>query len=329
MPSPDEGSSSRWSLFLGHRNVSRPKRSSSLDAQSINTAIHVDTGQEQIAPREQHPKHQLRRKKGRVFDNGFLGALKKIGGNKSPSLSSDPEDAPNRPHIVPPLHDSSDPERSTLRDRNDVEHGSAAVSKRRSAAFRRGVALLDPGSGLSPQDRLAETAELMRVRTAAAGVTLQRLAELGDGELDGQGRQGLLAIARAAANVASKEYARVRCTRPKAPLARMLERNAEVPFAEVQDYGEYLRCLRWQARELQDGVWGLGGFREASRGVGDVRKRLDEMSDTMERGSLAADMAEIQWLVERKCMFWAAVDILTADNTQLEQDDFRTIRRLR
>lgn len=299
-----------------------PERSTSLDAQSINTAIHVDTGQEQNPPVHQQPKHQLRRKKGRLFDNGFLGALRKIGSYKSPSLSSDPEDAPNRPHIVPPLHDSSDPERSTLREQNDVEHGPEAVAKRRLSAFRRGEALLDPGSGLSLQDKLAETTELMRVRTAAAGVTLQRLEELDD-ELDGQERQGVLAIASAAANVASKEYARVRRTRPKTPLARMLARNAEVPFAEVHDYGEYLLCLRWQARELQDGVWGLGGFREASRGVEDVRKRLDEVDVVLERGGLAADMFEIQWLVERKCMFWAAVDILTADNTESDQDEIR------
>lgn len=288
----------------------------------MNTAVHVDTSQEQVAPRIQQPKHQLRRKKGRIFDNGILGAFRKIGGNISPSTSSDPEDAPNRPHIVPPLHDSSDPERSTLRERNDVEHGPAAVAKRRLSAFRRGEALLDPGSGLSPQGKLAETAELMRVRTAAAGVTLQRLAELGDGELDGQGRQGLLAIARAAANVASKEYARVRRTRPKAPLARMLERNAELPFAEVHDYGEYLRCLRWQVRELRDGVWGLSGFREASRRLENVRKRFNETSESMGRGGLAADMAEIRWLVERKCMFWAAVDILTADSTQSAEAGF-------
>jgi hypothetical protein len=298
-----------------------PERSSSLDAQSMNTATHVDTGQEQNLTYHREPAHQLRRKKSRIFDNGFMGAFRKIGGNKSPSLS-DPEDAPNRPHIVPPLHDSSDPEGSTLRDRNDAEHGLTAVAKRRSAAFRRGEALLDPGSGLSPQEKISEITELMRVRTAAAGVTLQRLAELGDGELDGQGRQGLLAIASAAANVALKEYAWVRRTRPKAPLAGMLERNAEVPFAEVQDYGEYLRCLRWQVRELQDGVRGLGGFREASRGTKDVRKRLDEMSVLLERGGLAADMAEIQWLVERKCMFRAAVDILTADNTHSVEAEF-------
>jgi hypothetical protein len=240
-----------------------PERSSSLNARPTNTAIHVDTGQEQQLAVHQQPQHQLRREKGRIFDNGFLGALKKIGSNKSPSLSSDPEDAPNRPHIVPPLHDSSDPERSTLRERNDVEHGPAAVARQRLSAFGRGEALLDPGSGLSPQDKRAETTELMRVRTAAAGGTLQRLVEL-NGELDGQGQQDLLTIAKAAANVASKEYARVRRTRPKAALARMLERNAEVPFAEVHDYEEYLRCLRSRARELQDGVRGLGGFWETS-----------------------------------------------------------------
>jgi hypothetical protein len=158
----------------------------------------------------------------------------------------------------------------------------------------------------------------MRVKTAAAGVTLQRFAELGD-ELDGRKRQDVLAVARAAANVAWKEYARVRRTRPKAPLARMLERNAEVPFAEVQDYGEYLRCLQWRARELQSGVWGLGGFWEVSRDIENIRKCLDEMSEMMEHRGAEADVNEIRWWVERKCMFWAAVDILTADNPLSEQ----------
>lgn len=140
------------------------------------------------------------------------------------------------------------------------------------------------------------------MKTAATGVTLQRLAELGD-KLDRRERQHLLVIARKAANVASKAYARVRRTRPKAPLARMLERNVKVPLAEVQDYGEYLRCLQWQARELASGVWGLGGFREASRDVQRVRKCLDEMSGTVEYGGVEADVIEIRWWVERKCMF--------------------------
>lgn len=43
----------------------------------------------------------------------------------------------------------------------------------------------------------------------------------------------------------------------------------------------------------------------------------------MERGGLAAEMAEIQVLVERKCMSWAAVDdILTSDSTRSQHTEF-------
>ena len=275
--------------------------------------------QEQPPTSQKQPEHQLKRKKGRIFG---VEPLKKTSGNKSTSSSSDSEDAPNRPHILPPLHDSSsDPERSSIPQENDVSRGQAAIgtsSNVAGSAFRLNNALIDPGYGLTVHEKLSEVTELMQVRTASAGVTLQRLAELGY-ELDGQQRQSLLAIARSAGNFASKEYARVRRTRPKTPLTRMLERNAEVPLADVHDYKEYLSCLQWQAKELQDGVEGLAGFREVFCGVEDLRKRLDGISDVMERGDSAADMAEIQWWVERKCMFWAAIDILTAGITQSSQ----------
>lgn len=99
----------------------------------------------------------------------------------------------------------------------------------------------------------------------------------------------------------------------------MNERNAEVPLADVKDHREYVKCSQLQARELQNGVQGLSGFREASRGVENVQKHLDEISRILERGDSAADITEIRWWVERKCMFWAAVDILTTDNVELEQ----------
>jgi hypothetical protein len=69
-----------------------------------------------------------------------------------------------------------------------------------------------------------------------------------------------------------------------------LERNAEVPHADVNDYREYLRCLRLQAKELQDGVQGLGGFREASHELEQVRKCLDETVGTAERRDSAAEI---------------------------------------
>jgi len=242
MPSSDEDSISRWSQFLGHRDVSRPERPSSLDVQSIDTAIHVDSSHEQPATSPKQPRLSLRRKKGRIFDQGFLGAFRKLSGNKSPSSSSDPEDAPNSPRIVPPLHDTSDPERYSIRHPNDVGNGSPAVgtsSKAVGSAFKRDMVLVDPGCALTPHEKFLEIAELVQVRTASAGVTLQRVAELGY-EIDGQERQGLLTIARSAADVALREYSRVCRTRPKAPLVHMLERNAEVPLLGVNDCREYI-----------------------------------------------------------------------------------------
>ena len=283
----------------------------------MNTTIHVDTGQTPSRTKQHQPKHQLRRKKGRIFGDGVLRTLRKISGNKSPS-SSDPEDAPNRPHIVPPVHDSSDPEGSSLRHQNDAERGPTAVRKWSKAIDLAAGTLVDPRNALTPQEKLSEITELLRVRTANTVVTLQRLAELGH-ELDGKERQGLLTIARAAADIASREYSRVRRTQPKAALAYMLERNAEMALAEASDYKEYLHCLRLQAKEIQDSVRGFEAFQEASDGIEHVRRCLDNLSASMDRGDSAADMAEIQWWVERKCMFWAAVDILTAGLTQGEQ----------
>lgn len=46
-----------------------------------------------------------------------------------------------------------------------------------------------------------------------------------------------------------------------------------------------------------------------------------QMSDVMERGDTEADMTEIWWWQERRCMFWAAVDILTAGDMQLESHE--------
>lgn len=291
------------------------QRFSSFDAQSINTVIHVPMYRKTPPTSQHQPEHQLKRKKGCIFGVEPLRTI-------SVSSSSDPEDAPNRPHILPPLHDSSsDPERSSIPQQNDVERGQTAFgasSNVTGSAFSLNNALIDPGYGLTVHEKLSEVTELIQVRTVSAGVTLQRLAELSY-ELDGQQRHSLLAIARSAGNFASKEYARVRRTRQKYPLARMLERNAEVPLADVNDYKECLSCLQWQAKELQNGVEGLAGFREVFRGVEDLQKRLDGMSNVIERGDSAADMARIQWWVERKCMFWAAIDILTAGITQSSQ----------
>lgn len=180
MPSPDEGSIPRWSQLLGRRDISAPKRPSGLEVQSVETTIYTDPsspGQEQPGIRSKQSKRSLRRTKGRVFGKDIQGALRKTSGNNSSSSSSGPEDAPNLPHFVPPLHDSSDPERSGLWQRNDVDHGPLAAEESSEAIVSAVGTILDPGYAVTPQEKLSEITELMQVRTASAGFTLQRLAE--------------------------------------------------------------------------------------------------------------------------------------------------------
>ena len=113
-------------------------------------------------------------------------------------------------------------------------------------------------------------------------------------------------IAKSAANIASRDNSRVSHTRPKAPLVLRLECDAEVPLAGVNDYSEYLGCVRLQPKELQKGVQGLGAPREAFHAVEIVQSYFAEIAHKIERGDSAADTVEIQWWMERRCMFWVA-----------------------
>lgn len=154
--------------------------------------------------------------------------------------------------------------------------------------------------------------ELLRVRTASSEITLQHLAEL-DSPLSAEERISLLKIARSAAETAQKEYNRARHTqRPRMLSAGTLERNAAVPHAGMLGCKEYLQNLQVQTTELQAGVEVLDDSQEATDGIDRVRKCLDELFNAIEQGGAGAEMAEIRWWVKRKCMFWAAVDLLIA-----------------
>jgi hypothetical protein len=133
--------------------------------------------------------------------------------------------------------------------------------------------IFDPGCALTQQEKLWEITELVRVRTASAGVILQRLAELDYG-VDGQERQGLVTIARSAANVASREYSRVRRARPKAPLARILERNAEVPLTDVKITGSMSNAHSCQRESYKTAYKVSVGFEKLHVGLKMFRSTL-------------------------------------------------------
>lgn len=71
-----------------------------------------------------------------------------------------------------------------------MEHGSAALREWSHVTGPAAGDIFDAGCALTQQEKLWEITELVRVRIASTGVTLQRLAELDYG-VDGQERQGL------------------------------------------------------------------------------------------------------------------------------------------
>jgi hypothetical protein len=48
---------------------------------------------------------------------------------------------------------------------------------------------------------------------------------------------------------------------------------------------------------------------------------LDGMCETIDRGGTDIGMAELRWLVERKCMYWAAIDIMAERTVESERDE--------
>jgi hypothetical protein len=247
---------------------------------SISRLSRSKVEEEDFSPRSEQTIHPLRRKKSRIFHKA---SSRGISLEKRPSFS-DSEDAPNRPHIVPPREYSSDPENYNTQTR---------------------------------EEKFAELTKLLRVPIASSNITLQRLGELESAPVAMQ-RKALLSAAKSAVSVAQAEYTRVHGIKQSVGLLTpTLRRNAQVPLPYVQSYREYLRRIQMQAKQLHDDMRGLFMSQEGHDGIGSVQESLEEMSALVNRRDVEAEMMEIRWLVQRKCMFWAAVDLLTADTLHL------------
>jgi hypothetical protein len=204
-------------------------------------------------------------------------------------LSLRPRRRANRPQIVPPLEDSSG-------------FGGSGVER-----------------PYTTQEKVLEITELLRVKTASSNITLQRLAEL-ESSLGAKERPSLLKTAKSAAAAAQKEYNRMRNIRkPAGSRVSVSARNSEVPLPDVQSDREYVHRVQLQAERLQLGMQGFAAFQEGLGGVGSVKGCLADISATTERRNAGAETAEIRWSIERKCMFWAAVDLLMADAISFEE----------
>jgi hypothetical protein len=83
--------------------------------------------------------------------------------------------------------------------------------------------------------------------------------------------------------------------------------HIELPLPDVDDYEHYLRKLKLQVKQLEDSVSCFPALQGAAEGIGEM---LDGMCVAIKLGGDDVEMAELRWLVERKCMYWAAIDIM-------------------
>jgi hypothetical protein len=229
-----------------------------LDQRESSTSVPQNKyGEEDFSPQHEQPRHPLRQKKGRIFGRAVFREL----GMSMVSSPSDPEDAPNRPHSVPPLEDSSD-------------FGGSGVQR-----------------PYTTHKKVLEITELLQGKTASSNITLQRLAEL-ESSLGAKERTSL---AKSAAAAAQKEYNRMRNIRkPAGSRVSVLARNAEVPLPDVQSDREYVHRVQLQAERLRLGMQGFAAFQESLGGVGSVKGCLAEISAATERRDAGAETAEIR-----------------------------------
>jgi hypothetical protein len=73
-----------------------------------------------------------------------------------------------------------------------------------------------------------------------------------------------------------------------------------------------------QVKQLDDAVSGFSALQEAMDGI---REMLDGMCMAIKLGGEEVEMAELRWLVERECMYWAAIDIMAERTVELERDE--------
>jgi hypothetical protein len=91
----------------------------------------------------------------------------------------------------------------------------------------------------------------------------------------------------------------------------------ELPLPDIDDYEQDIRDLRLQVRQLEDAV---SGFPALQGAVDGIREMLDGMCEAIDRDGAEVEMAELRWLVERKCMYWAAIDVMVGRMVELERD---------
>lgn len=164
----------------------------------------------------------------------------------------------------------------------------------------------------SQADAIREICELVELWTASSTFTLERLAIL-DFDLNKWQRNQLLTTARQAVAAAWREYVHTQ-HKARDGLAKdvALQRMSQVPFPHVQDFRQYIRAVKAQCTELSLATADFAAFGDIASSVRSVEEELRKVELLTQRGRRQTDVQELQWLVGRKCTYWAAVEMMNA-----------------
>jgi hypothetical protein len=155
-----------------------------------------------------------------------------------------------------------------------------------------------------------EIGQLIRVRTASPTYALKRLAALSP-DLNDVYRGRLLETAKSAVEVAYAEFERARKTgweNLAGDWAFTL--MSWMPFAEVRDFRKYVDEVKVAAEDLDDSTLGFGFFEAAAVDCRRARESVGKATGGIV--DKAAQVSEIRWVIERKCMYCAAIDMMDA-----------------
>lgn len=97
------------------------------------------------------------------------------------------------------------------------------------------------------------------------------------------------------------------------PGDQVFPRMSWIPFAEDRSFQKYVDMVNVLAEDLDDSASGLGFFEAAAVECRRARESVGKATDDVVKGGAeAAQMVEIRWFIERKCMYWAAVAMVDA-----------------
>lgn len=173
----------------------------------------------------------------------------------------------------------------------------------------------DLTGGASPSQSEAKTilevGDLIKCRTASPVYTLQRLNGLESlVKINDLHRGNLLETARLAVQVAYGDFDRAR------NVARQRMSGKEPPLmihlADIRDPRTFVHKSLLLTEKLENGVSSYGALQHPGTHYKLAAEGLKTVIESLARGGPEAEMMEIRWMVERKCMYWDAVAMLNA-----------------